>query len=570
MKKHLINLVLLISWLCPLIAMSATPLPSSQAFALDSKVEHHNKVILHWQVMPQYYLYANKFQFHTESAIKVTANIPQGEFKYDKEQGREEVLTGAFVIPLSFEKTEALTLLVNYQGCSHDGFCYPPIQKKYRVNFADNIITEAEHPATNRWMSVVFDQEKIKQLLKSEHQSVVILTFFIFGLLLALTPCVLPMLPILSSIIMGDTGKRHPTRALLLSLFYVLGTASAYALIGVLAASLGQTLQVMLQKTIVVMIVSVLFLLLAAINFGWVALIFPRVWQKAVIALNHRIDGGSYLGVFAMGIVSTLIVSPCITAPLVGVLLYIAETSNKMLGATALFSMGMGLGLPLIIAGTSLNYLLPKSGPWLIAMKHSFGFIMLAMAIWLSARVLPPVIIYSLTASLLLVSACYIAFLLPRYIKKQGICLLLGVLIGSVGFYEMARMAPVWLSERTSSDMFLKVTTLSELDASLAAAKKEKIPVLIDFYADWCTSCMLMEKEVLHAPEVLTLLKEFRLLRVDLTQNTADDQAMMQRFNVIAPPSFLLFDRTGAELTSSRIVGEVDVPFFLSRLQAAI
>lgn len=573
MKRCFMKLVILLLCCLPVILQAAMPLPAAQAFQLSGDVVDHKNLSLHWQVADGYYLYTDKFHFESEPTVAINAVIPQGDFKYDAERGRQEVLTGDFVIPLSFSTNIPLTLVVNYQGCSHDGFCYPPTQQKFEVNFANNSIQAMTREKPISWVAAVFDQEKIKQLLTTQQQSVALLMFFVFGLLLAFTPCVLPMLPILSSIIMGDTGKRHPVQALLLSFFYVVGSASAYAFIGFIAASIGQSLQVMLQNTAVVVSVSVFFLLLAAINFGWFALVFPRVWQKAVLALNHRMAGGSYTGVFFMGVVSTLIVSPCITAPLIGVLLYIAETSNKIFGASALFVMGMGLGVPLMIAGTSLNYVLPRSGPWLIAIKHGFGFVMLGMAIWLVSRVLSPMMIYGMSAFLLLVVAIYIAFLLPRYLKRHWFCLLLGTFVGSVGFYTMAQHSTSWLHQSSMTQFntsFLTVHTILELETALSEAKKQKMPVLVDFYADWCTSCIVMEKTVLRSHSVRTALKSFRLLRVDLTQNTADDRAIMQRFNVIAPPTFLLFDRLGIELTNMRIVGEVDAPFFLSRLQNVI
>lgn len=569
MKKRSNLIIILLLFSLSTVLFAAIPLPPEKVFRFEASVSDHETVLLHWHVAHGYYLYVDKFQFKSTPVVEIMAKVPQGEFKYDATFGKQEVLTGNFFIPLTFKPIVPLTLTVHYQGCSYDGFCYPPKDRHYRVNFANHTIEELTTKPQHDWLHIVFDQEQIKQLLQHEHPMWMLLIFFAFGLFLAFTPCVLPMLPILSSIIMGDTGKRHPVRALSLSFFYVLGAAVAYALIGLLAASAGQSLQVMLQKPLVIMMVCGLFLLLAAINFGWMALIFPRVWQKAVQALNHRLDGGSYFGVFTMGIVSTCVVSPCITAPLLGALLYIAQTGDKLLGAMTLFSMGLGLGLPLLIAGTSLSYLLPKSGAWLIAIKHGFGFIMLGMALWLISRLLHPAIIYGMSAFLLLTLATYIAFLLPRYVQKKKACLVLAVLIGLFGFYAMAQNAPVWLQEKENSmtdSAFIQVNTITELDKVLADAKADKKPVLVDFYATWCTSCIIMEKEVLASPKIKPILTKFRLLRVDLTNNATETTAIMQRYNVIAPPTFLLFDDTGRELTELRIVGEVDVAFFLSRL----
>lgn len=557
--------------LLPVTLRANAPLPLEQAFRLQAVLTDQQVVSLQWQIAPGYYLYAEKFHFTTEPPVAITANIPQGEFKYDPENGKQEVVKGYVVIPVTLKPMLPVTLTVHYQGCSQDGFCYPPTDKKYQVDVAAHKITEMKKPAKEEWRHLLFDHEKIKELLSEQQQGFTLLLFFAFGLLLAFTPCVLPMLPILSSIIMGDVGKRHPSLALSLSFFYVLGSAFTYALIGLLAASAGQSLQVILQQPIVIVLVTLLFLLLAAINFGWVAIIFPRIWQQAVHAINHRITGGSYISVFFMGVISTCIVSPCITAPLLGVLLYIAQTGDKMLGMLALFSMGLGLGVPLLLVGSSLNYLLPRSGAWLLAIKHGFGFIMLGMAIWLLARILPATIIYALSGVLLLIIASYIAFWLPNYLNRRKFCLVLGVLIGLFGFYAMSQYASSWLQQDMSvatESSFLRVSTLSELDAVLLAARQQNKPVLVDFYADWCASCVTMEKNVLSTKQVVAMLKQFQLVRVDLTHYTAEDQAIMRRFNVLAPPTFLLFDRTGNELTNKRIIGEVDEPFFLTRLQA--
>ena len=556
--------------LLPMSLQAATPLPLEQAFRLQAAITDKETVTLQWQIAPGYYLYAEKFHFTTNPPVNLYANVPQGEFKYDPENGRQEVLSGQVVIPLTLKSMIPVTLKAHYQGCSYDGFCYPPVDKEYQVNFTQHSISEVVKAPAEDWWHIIFDQERIKQLFNEEHKGFTLLLFFTFGLLLAFTPFVLPMLPILSSIIMGDIGKRHPSFALSLSFFYVFGSACAYALIGLLAASAGHSLQVVLQQPIIIGIVTCLFLLLAAINFGWVGIIFPRIWQQAVHAINHRINGGSYIGVFFMGVISTCIVSPCVTAPLIGVLLYIAQTGDKILGMLALFSMGMGLGLPLLLVGSSLNYLLPKSGAWLLVIKHSFGFIMLVMAIWLLARILPATIIYALSGLLLLLIASYIALWAPRYVKRHKACLVLSILIGFGGFYTMAQYAPIWLRQEMQAmteSPFLQVKTLAELNATITAAKKQHKPILVDFYADWCTSCIMMEKNVLSASDVSAILKQFQLVRVDLTANTADAQIIMRHFNVIAPPTFLLFDRLGNELTDKRIVGEVSTQFFLTRLK---
>ncbi|HEX4044362.1 MAG TPA: protein-disulfide reductase DsbD, partial [Gammaproteobacteria bacterium] len=384
-----------------------TPLPADQAFVFSVYINPTlsaptkektiaKEVMAEWQIAPGYYLYTKRIHIHFEPTMNADIQLPQGEVKYGQETGQYEVFSGIISVPILLSKTPSqLTMHVDYQGCSQAGFCYPPMQRSFLLNFTDNTITPLLSKTTDKeWSSLLTDQNGIVTVLQSQHFGIVLLIFAGLGLLLALTPCVLPMIPILTSIIVGHRSRKHADekhikRAFFLSLAYVLGTAVTYALAGVLAAFLGQSLQSWLQQPWVIGLMSGVFVLLALSLFGCYELALPSRWQTALLRLNQRQRGGHYLSVFLMGMLSTLIVSPCVTAPLVGVLMYIAQSGDPVLGGSALFAMGIGMGIPLLLVGVSAGKWLPKSGPWLEGVKKIFGLLMLGMAVWLAARVIP-------------------------------------------------------------------------------------------------------------------------------------------------------------------------------------
>ncbi|SRR5579883_342055 len=550
------------------VANEVTPLPVDEAFTFSAIITSFNELSAEWHIAPGYYLYTKRLHITLQPTTPANIYYPQGDLKYDLNRVRQEVYAGYLSIPILLRGTaQPVQMEVAYQGCSEDGFCYPPMHKSVKLNWATHTVTPIEQ--TNVSLSALLtDQHGINDLLQSQHFSFILVMFIGLGLLLALTPCVLPMIPIMTSIIVGQKQPISTQKAFSLSAVYVLGMAIAYALVGFAAAAMGSSLQVWMQQPAVIIIMSGLFILLACSLFGFYTLRIPRFIQQGFLTLNHHQQGGTYLSVFLMGLFSTFIVCPCVTAPLIGVLMYISQTGNRMLGASALFAMGIGMGLPLLCVGVSARKWLPKSGPWMKAVEKSVGVMMLAMAIWLLSRIASPLMIKFLWSALLIGIAFFIAWYLPRVIGKRALNRGLGVLVGCSGMLLlMSGINPTDLSPVISKPAFILVHDVASLNQQLSLARAEHKPVLLDFYADWCESCVTMDKHVFHAASVKQALTPYILLRADLSDNTVADEVLMKQYEVIAPPTVLFFDANGHEVNTSRIVGEVSTTEFLDRLR---
>jgi thiol:disulfide interchange protein DsbD len=425
------------------------------------------------------------------------------------------------------------------------------------------------------------EQDRLARLL-AEQRFWALPAFFGFGLLLAFTPCVFPMVPILSSLIAGQGKAISERRALLLSLIYVLAMALTYTVAGILAALLGQNLQALFQHPLVIITFSLLFVVLALAMFGLFHLQLPAHWQSRLSEYSHRHHDGGYLGVAVMGLLSALIIGPCVAPPLVGVLMMIASTGDVGLGALALFVMALGMGTPLLLIGASAGRLLPKVGPWMTQLQAVFGVLLLAVAIWLLERLLPAAISMLLWATLLIVCATYLGALQPldhgapawrMLIKGLGMVLLLygflllvGVAAGGRDVWQPLRGVGLLAAGRAEPDelAFRPVKTVAELEAALRTAKGR--PVLLDFYADWCVSCKELERYTFGDPAVRMALADTVLLRADVTANDDADRALLQRFGLIGPPVILFFDRRGEEQRAYRVVGFVAAEPFQAHL----
>lgn len=490
----------------------AAPLPAKEAFHLSAHFAGFKQLVLQWEVASGYYLYANKIHLHYTPDENGKLTWPPSIKKKISDGEIVAVYTGTIQIPIQLVSSEPFHLTVDYQGCSEKGFCYPPIQSVFQINPKNQSIFFEEQEKNPIGKNLLTNHQSIKNLFQTKHA---ILLWFIFmgiGLLLAFTPCVLPMIPILASIIVGQETV-NTRKAFFLSLSYVLGSAIIYAIAGILAALLGSSLQVWLQKPWIIVISSFIFILLALSLFGFYDLNLPRAWQNRLGDLNSKQKRGTYAGAFMMGILSTLIVSPCVTAPLVGILMYISETGNVFLGGQALFALGLGMGIPLLAVGVSAGKWLPRRGPWMEGIKKVFGVVMLVLAFWLLLRV--------------------ISF--PAFLSNE-------------------------------SDAFVVVTNTTTLNDELMKAKNRQCPVLIDFYADWCESCVIMDKKVFQQEMVLKALQHYILLRVDLSDSDTIDEALLKKFHVIAPPTVLFLNGAGQELLSSRIIGEVNEQEFIQKL----
>lgn len=577
------------------------PLPADSAFNLTAHTDDSNQLILEWHIAPNYYLYQNKVKLVIQSGsqMKIGAvELPQGETKQDDIHGKFQIYTNDLKFAVPFTTPAGyLDVQINYQGCSSEGFCYPPVKKylivdlsrfkgsqdvtSYLKNKNESqpkaiAVNEANQPS-----SILSGDTYKQKLMEKGNRLWVILGFFGLGLLLAFTPCVLPMVPILSSIIVGHHKKESSAKPFFLSLAYVLGMAMTYAAVGILIALLGSSFQAAMQKEWVIILFSILLAALAFWLLDFYKMHLPAHWQRRIAGWSHEQKTGTYFGVFVMGALSTLIVSPCVSAPLVGVLAYIAQTGDAVLGGVALLVMGFGMGVPLLLIGMSARKLIPKSGGWMNRVQQFVAILMLAMAIWMLSRVLSSAVILFLWGLLLV----FASSLLGLFVKSEtdwarvrrgfsllvfiyGIILMIGAVIGNTNVVCPWQNCRMILNANPHQQLpFVAIKNMEQLDTQLSQAAKDKKIVMLDFYADWCTSCVLMEKYVFTDDDVREKLKDFVLLRADITNNSDFDRELLSRFHVVAPPTILFFDRSGKEVSDQRIVGEVNTKEFLSHIE---
>ncbi len=572
----------------PFIAHADThqPLSVDKAFQLSVTKANNKQISLQWKIANDYHLYRERFNFKLMSPEHVTLGkivLPKGIPQEDPILGKYQIYRNKVQISLPLnhvdKSTKVVTLLVGYQGCSDAGFCYPPETKKLSVDLTSvahsAVAAYSIHEPTTLPMGKTDNsaQNKITHLLEGKHYFWIALAFLGFGVLLSFTPCVLPMIPILSGIIVGQNKKEITTRhAFILSLSYVIGMAITYALAGVLVALAGSHLTTAFQAPWVIVLFSLLFVVLALSLFDFYELRLPSFLEQSVTELSNR-QSRSYIGSAIMGALSVLIVSPCVTAPLVGVLTFIAQTGSVFLGALALFMLAVGMGLPLLLIGTSAGKLLPKAGPWMSMVKASFGVLLLAVAIYLLQRVLPGLITMWLWAALFIISAVYLWKNAKVFFKGMGIIFLVyGIilLVGSaagntdplqplMSFHNNHHAAVQKLP-------FQRVKTVADIDAAVKQAAAQHKIVMLDFYADWCISCKEMERNTFSDPTVQHALSNAVLLQVDVTKNDAQDKAVEEHFNVIAPPTMIFF-KAGKELKEARIVGEMGPQDFLKHIE---
>ncbi|MBI5891773.1 MAG: protein-disulfide reductase DsbD [Nitrosomonadales bacterium] len=564
-------------------------LPADQAFALSVHAVDRQTLIASFKVTPGYYLYRDKTSFSVGGgkARIVRVSLPKGEIKDDPNFGAIEVYHQSFQAEITLEKANpAKPLLLNasYQGCSDKGLCYPPIEKQLSIDLVP-ALSAVTAPAAAASPPAPADNEntQIARLFKDGGFWLIVASFFGFGLLLSLTPCVFPMIPILSGIIVGRGNKITHMHAFILSLAYVLGMAITYAVAGVAAGYSGNLISSALQTPWVLGSFAALFVVLSLAMFGLYELQLPTALQSKLSDTSNKLHGGHLSGVFAMGALSAVIMGPCVAAPMAGALLYISQTHDAVLGGIALFVLALGMGAPLLIIGTSAGAILPKTGPWMEAVKRSFGVLMLAMAIWIVSPLIPVSAQMLLWAALLIFSAIYLRALDPlphsahgmsKFAKGVGIlALLLGVayLIGALSgardilrpLGNIGRAVP----EAIATLHFERVKSGAELDARIAQARGKT--VMLDFYADWCVSCKEMERFTFSDAAVQAKLKNTILLQADVTANNADDKALMQRFQLFGPPATLFFDAQGKEQADYRVTGYQDAPQFLQSLKSA-
>lgn len=552
------------------------------AFKPEAKALDDKTVEVRYSIAKGYYLYRDKFRFAAEGATLGTPVFPAGKQKHDDNFGDVEVYykSVAIRLPLSANQSGPITLKVTAQGCADAGVCYPPQEQKLSVTLpAPGSVPAAVPDAAGD------ESGHIAGLLQNAGFWLAVSTFFGFGLLLALTPCVFPMIPILSGIIVGQGHHVSRSKSFLLSLAYVLGMAVTYAALGVVAGLTGTLLSAALQNPWVLGAFAAVFVVLSFSMFGFYELQLPSFLQSKLSEEASHLHGGHLIAVFAMGALSAVIVGPCVAAPLAGALLYIGQSGDAVLGGAALFAMALGMGVPLLLVGLSATTLLPKSGPWMEAVKKAFGVILLGTALWLVSPVLPAALVMAGWALLLIVPAVFMHALDPlpatakgwqRFWKGIGIVMLLagaalvvGLAAGSRDPLQplkgvVAANAAAGGGAEAPALPFVRVKSVADVDARVKAAGK---PVMLDFYADWCVSCKEMERFTFADPKVRAKLAGFTLLQADVTANSDDDKALLQRFKLFGPPGIIFFDAVGQEIAGLRVVGFQEATPFLQVLQ---
>lgn len=578
-----------------------TFLPPDEAFSLTVSARDAHTLQASFNITPGYYLYRDKIHFESkDGTVKITSvNLPKGEMKQDPNFGPTEVFHNSFQTNIALERTvdtaTHFTLYATYMGCSEQGLCYPPIEKTLSVNLPDvkagspalatestaSTITQTTQPA-NTNAQADNENTQIAQLFKDGDFWLIISFFFGAGLLLALTPCVFPMVPILSGIIVGRGHHITKTHAFILSLAYVLGMAITYAAAGVAAGFSGNLISNALQTPWVLGSFSAVFVVLSLSMFGFYELQMPNALQSKLTNTSNRLHGGHLGGVFVMGALSAIIMGPCVAAPLAGALLYIGQTHDALLGGVSLFMLALGMGAPLLLIGTSAGVLLPRAGAWMEAVKRFFGVLLLALAIWIIQPLLPISVQMLLWAALLLFSGIYLHALenLPHnasgwhHLRKGcglltlllGIAYLIGALSGAHDILRPLGNLGGGSAQATTTLKFSRIKDLAELEQRIKQANGKT--VMLDFYADWCVSCKEMERFTFSDSAVQAKLASAIVLQADVTANNEADKALLKRFGLYGPPGILFFDAQGKEQTNYRVVGYQNATQFLQTLRA--
>ena len=549
-------------------------LPVRDAFKLNLIDTTPETIKLRFVPTEGYYLYRHKFAFKTEPADIAlgTPQLPPGEQKHDEYFGDVEVYHGILDvdIPRPANDQRPFTLVVTYQGCADKGLCYPPETERLNIGGTpvSTAVAEAAAPAAKSW--------GWRELA----------LFFLAGLGLTFTPCVLPMLPILSGVVLR--GQVGGLRGFSLSLAYVLPMAACFALLGALMGMFGAqlNLQARLQSVWVLAPFALFFAIFALAMFGVFELKLPQAISNRLDRVANRTQGGSLWGAAVLGVVSSLLVSPCVSAPLAGALLYISASGDALGGGLKLFALGLGMGAPLLLVATGGAAWLPKSGPWLVSVKNAIGVLLLGLAIGLLSRVLPGPITLLLIGLLaagvsLFLGTLEFGYKAPRQRLAQllGLFLLVyalacwyGALSGqSDPFNPVGHSQPVApaASAPQTEDQWQTVSTAGELDKVLAQASAAGQPLLLDWYADWCISCKVIEHEVLNNPQVLDRLKGYRLVRFDMTASNAGQRALLDRYQLFGPPALMFFGKNGSEISDQRVIGEINAADFVERVANA-
>jgi thioredoxin:protein disulfide reductase len=562
-------------------------LPVDEAFVMNARFDKPNELTVGWQIAPNYYLYRDKLTFEVDGKVEIgRATLPKGKAHRDENFGDVEVFYDYVEakVPFSRASPDALEVVVTggFQGCKDDSICYPPgAQTMALVLPATADFAPSAASASGRDEGPVSEQDQWAARIINGSWLQMLGWFFVAGLALSLTPCVLPMVPILSSIIAGQGGTVSASRGFFLSLSYVLGMATTYTAAGALAALAGGQIQAMFQKPWIITLFAGLFFVLSLSMFGLFELQMPTAIQTRLSRLADKQKGGNFLGVAIMGALTALIVTTCVAPPLVGALAVIGQTGDVARGSSALFAMSLGMGAPLLLVGASAGQVLPRVGPWMNTVKAGFGVLMVGVSIWMMQRVLPGSVTLVLWALLVFLTGVFLGAFEslpdnPRPIRRlakglgllaclYGALLLIGATLGGEdplrpiprGSFATASVGGVLGTARSPELQFRDVETVAELDAALSEARTAGQPVMLDFTAEWCVSCKEMEAHTFPDSNVIAALDPFMLLRADVTDNDDDDQALLERFKSFGPPTIAFFDAAGGERANFKLVGFV-------------
>ncbi len=564
------------------------PLPPEQAFDMNARFDSANELTVAWQIQPGYYLYRDKFEFFVDGDIQLgTANLPNGVEHTDQNFGDVEVFYDYVEAKIPFSRASPsempVSIQAGFQGCKDNSICYPPMTRTMALTLpasAEFANSGTANAAANDSPVQISEQDFLANVITSDSMWAVLGTFYLLGLGLSLTPCVLPMIPILSSIITAN-GNVTPTKGFALSFSYVMGMAVTYTVAGALAAMAGGQIQAMFQQPWIISLFAAMFVFLALGMFGMYELQMPSAIQSRVSALANKQKGGTFLGTALIGALSALIVTACVAPPLIATLAVMGQSGDVVRGASALFALSMGMGSPLLIVGASAGTLLPKAGPWMNTVKAAFGVMMIGVAIWMLDRILPGTTILLLWALLVFLSGVFLGAFdaLPetagpgkRFAKGVGVLACLYgalMLIGAtLGGENPLRPIPQSMFSGGGTMAapeqleFRAVETVAELESALSEARSARQPVMIDFTAEWCVSCKEMEEYTFPDPGVVAALKPFLLLRADVTANNDDDQALLDYFNSYGPPTIAFFDAGGGVQNPYKLVGYVPAEKF--------
>ncbi|MEZ9196825.1 protein-disulfide reductase DsbD [Shewanella sp. 10N.286.54.B9] len=549
-------------------------MPVDEAFVFDFKQEG-NKVKISWVIADGYYMYRDKLKFEANGAVLGEIALPAGKAHTDEYFGEQEVYYSFVEMPVAIKQAAAGdTLNVTFMGCAEGKLCFPPTKKVAElteVSANDGVLGLQNNneiaAVVDQPSAPITQQDNLTQMLASDSLIWTLVIFFGLGIGLALTPCVFPMYPILSGIIVGQGKKLSTAKAFSLSMVYVQGMAITYSLVGLVVASAGMKYQAYLQHPAVLIVLAIMFFVLSLSMFGLYDLKLPSRWQEKMNSVSNSQKGGNVIGVFLMGVISGLVASPCTTAPLSGALIYVAQTGDLLQGFLALYVLSMGMGLPLLIIGTSGGKILPRAGSWMDIIKTIFGFLLIAVSIVMLGRIWPGLISDLLWS---VWGICIVGYLmhqnkLTQFNWKQTTrsILLLLALLASFSYGLQSAMSHFGFAAHSSSTAasaeqnhgFKRIKSLEDLDSEIAAASAQGKTVMLDLYADWCVACKEFEAITFKDAAVLERMNKMVLLQADVTSNDAVDIELLEHYDVLGLPTLLMFDENGAVRDDLRVTG---------------